>query len=184
MIEWLNWTEDEEEKTDCKKTSGKALKMGGVRWWIKALLESAAVEKRQNLRDLLKGWIRKIAKICSSLFFTYCAYPFSRTVLNPWTTLNARYYYHHFWVRPPQVSSLGLHLSIRPPGGTIVMCIDVPTGLRGRERNTRRSCLVNPSMLRPSYLIHRFLCGTKKDHICRESGLLIGPMHSRHKAEM
>ena len=56
MIEWLNWTEDEEEKIDGKKTSGKALKIRrGVRWWIKVLLESAAVEKRQNLRDLLKA---------------------------------------------------------------------------------------------------------------------------------
>ena len=39
-------------------------------------------------------------------------------------------------------------------------------------------------MLRPSYLIHRFLCGTKKDHICRESGLLIGLMPRGNMVEM
>ena len=64
------------------------------------------------------------------------------------------------------------------------MRTDVPSGLRGRERNTRRSCLVNLRMLRASHLIHRFLCGTKKGHTCRESGLLIGPMHRGNTVDM
>ena len=40
------------------------------------------------------------------------------------------------------------------------MCFEVPSGPQGRERKTR-SCLVNRSTLRPSHLIHRFLCRTK-----------------------
>ena len=47
------------------------------------------------------------------------------------------------------------------PRGTIVIYTDVPLGPQRRERKTRRACLVNLSTLRPSHLIHRFLCGTK-----------------------
>ena len=56
------------------------------------------------------------------------------------------------------------------------MCIDFPSELQGRERKTRRSCLVNLSTLRPSQSIHRFLCGGEnKDHTCRESVYWLDP---------
>ena len=75
------------------------------------------------------------------------------TGTGPWYPLGLSS--HPLLALPP-----GLQLSVRPPGGTIVMCFDVPSGPQGKERKTR-SCLVNRSTLRPSRLIHRFLCGTK-----------------------
>ena len=61
------------------------------------------------------------------------------------------------------------------------MCFDVPSGPRGRERKTRRSCLVNRSTLRPSHLIHRFLCGGKKNKTTASEKVFMDWTHAQEE---